>query len=229
MPRLAITNFSKGEFGPELYGRVDIPQYSSGVKEGLNFLIQRYGGAAFRPGFRFAGEVDDKDTAYRLSAFQYSIDQAYILLHGDEQTRFFAEGGFVVEVDLRIMAATKAAQAVLEITNHEYLVGERLWIDGITGMVELNNRFVTVVAVPDADHITIDVDSTGFTTFVDSSGFIRDDPSPPPTTPPPEAPPPAPPAEPDPVITAPPGVDFDGGGGGSGPGSWREGSRTQLQ
>jgi len=219
MARLAITNLSKGEFGPELFGRVDIPQYNAGVKEGRNFLIQRYGGMAFRPGFRFAGEVDDKDKLYRLTAFQYSIDQAYIQLHGDAQTRFLADGGFVVEDDLKVQAATKAAEIVLQVDFHDYAVGERVWIDGIEGMEELNNRFATVVAVPDANHVTLDIDSTNFGTLTDSTGTVRvGAPTPPPD---PEPPPPTPPDPPEPPITSGSGgVDLGGSSGGQGPGNW---------
>lgn len=221
MPRLAITNLSKGEFAPELYGRVDIPQYGAGTKQSRNFLIQRYGGQAFRPGFRFAGEVDDPDGTYRLMSFQYSIDQAYIELLGDEQMRVLAEGGFVLEEDLKIVSATKAAQIVIEVPFHDYVVGERVWIDGISGMTELNNRFATVVAVPDANHVTLDVDSTAFGALTDSTGVVRvGAPAAPPA---PEAPPAAPPAEPDPPTTGTPGSDLGGGGGGVGPGNWHGG------
>lgn len=224
MARLAITNLSKGEFGPELYGRVDVPQYGAGVKAGRNWLIQRYGGMAFRPGFRFAGEVDDKTKAYRLTAFQYSIDQAYILLHGDAQTRFLAEGGFVVEEDLKILSATKAAQIVVEVPFHDYVIGDRVWIDGISGMVELNNRFARVLAVPDANHVTLDISSVDFATLTNSTGIVRV--APPVAPPAPEAPPPAPPAPPAPPTTSTSGADLGGGSGGSGPGSW-EGGRPQ--
>ena len=218
MARLAITNFSKGEFGPELYGRVDIPQYNAGVKQGLNFLIQRYGGAMFRPGFRFAGEVDDLTKVYRLSPFQYSIDQAYILLHGDLQTRFLAEGGFVVEEDLAIQSVVTGPTTILGLPFHAYVVGERIWIDGVTGMVELNNRYATVLSVPDANHVEVDIDSTGFSAFVSSTGIVRVGAPAPPD--PPEPTPPDPPAPTPPPTTSGPGVDLGGGGSGQGPGNW---------
>lgn len=218
MGRLAITNLSKGEFGPELYGRVDIPQYNAGVKEGRNFLIQRYGGMAFRPGFHFAGEVDNQAYPYRLSAFQYSIDQAYILLHGEAQTRFLAEGGFVIETDLKIVSATKAAQITVEVPFHDYVVGERVWIDGIEGMVELNNRSAIVTAVPDASHVTLNIDSTNFTTLTNSTGIVRGAPPPPPT--PPEPPPVAPPPPTPPPETSTPTYEFGGGTRGDGVGTW---------
>lgn len=219
MSRLAITNFSKGEFGPELYGRVDIPQYSAGVKTGRNFLIQRYGGMMFRPGFRFAGEVDDPAGLYRLTAFQYSIDQAYIQLHGDSQTRFLAEGGFVIEDDLKIEDATYGATTTFHVPFHGYAVGERAWING-TNVSGLNNRFATVIAVPDADHVTLDIDSTGFPALTTSTGIVRSGaPAPPPA---PEPAPPAPPApDPAPITTDNGGSDLGGGTVGGGPGVWK--------
>lgn len=221
MPRQAITNLSKGEFGPELYGRVDVPQYGAGVKQGRNFLIQRYGGMVFRPGFRFAGEVDDIEKTYRLVPFQYSIDQAYVHLLGDEQMRPLAEGGFVVEDDLKLVSATYGATTIVEAPFHEYAVGDRIWIDTVaTNVPQLNNRYATVLSVPDADHVELDIDSTGFPALTTSTGIIRSGTPPPPASPPPEAPPPAPPPVPDPPPTATPTEDLGGGERGSGPGDY---------
>lgn len=202
MPRYTITNFSRGEFGPQLYGRVDVPQYNAGAKEITNFIIQRYGGVGFRPGFRFVGEVDDKTKKYRYIPFQFSIDQAYVMVLGDAQLRLLASGGIVTETDLKVQGATKAAQCVLQIAFHDMVIGDRIYLDGITGMIELNGRFAKVVGVPDASHVTIDVNSTGFTTYTGSTGIIRSGaPTPPPTPP---APPPAPPAAPPPPTTTSP-------------------------
>ena len=219
MPRLTITNMSKGEFGPELYGRVDVPEYNAGVKAGLNFLIQRYGGMSFRPGFRFAGEVDNAAGIYKLTAFQYSIDQAYIQLHGDSQTRFLAEGGFVVEDDLAIEDVTYGATTIVHVPFHNYVVGERVWIDG-TNVLELNNRFARVLSIPDADHVELDINSTGFPALMSSTGIVRtSNPAPPPT---PEPPPPAPPPAPSPPATTDTGGDDLGGSTVGGPGTWNQ-------
>jgi hypothetical protein len=194
-----VTNFSRGEFAPELYGRVDIPEYSAGAKRLRNFVIQRYGGLAFRPGFQFVGEVDDKTETYALRAFQYSVDQAYILLLGDSKMQVLAHGGFVAEDNLEIHSVGVGGATTLEIPFHDMAVGDRGYIDGVEGMVELNGRFVEVIGVPDADHITIDLSSVGFDAFVSSDGITRvGTPAPPPA---PEAPPPAPPAPPTPPET----------------------------
>jgi hypothetical protein len=204
MPRHAITNFSRGEFGPALYGRVDIPQYSAGAKQVRNFIIQRYGGAEFRPGFRFVGEVDDAEKIHRYIPFIYSIDQAYVLALEDEEMRVLANGGFVTEDNLKIISVQTGPTTVLEVPYHDMAVGDRIYIDGVSGMDELNGRFEKVIGVPDANHIEIGVSSVGFTAFIMSDGDTRL--APPVAPPPPEPPPAAPPPPSAPPTTGGPGV-----------------------
>jgi hypothetical protein len=210
VPRYTITNFSRGEFGPELYGRVDVLQYNAGAKELTNFLIQRYGGAAFRPGWRFVGEVDDAAKSHRYMPFQFSNEQAYVTVLGDEQLRLLAMGGFVTEDDLKITGMDFNATVTVAVAFHDYVIGDRVYIDG-TDVPGLNGRFATVTAVPDASHVTLNVDSTAFGALTTSTGIVRVGP---PTPPPaPEPPPPAPPPDPDPPTTTSPTVPPGTGGG----------------
>jgi hypothetical protein len=201
-----LSNFSKGEFAPALYGRVDVPQYNAGLRRGRNFVLERYGGAQFRPGFRLVYEVD-KDTTYQPVPFQFSIDQAYVLSLGDSKMQVLADGGVLVESDLRITAITKDAQAVLTIPYHAYTVGRQIFISGVEGMVEINFRYARVLEVIDDSNVRIDINTTGFSDFILSDGDLRTAPPPPPT---PEPPPPAPPPVVEPPVT--------GSGGGSGRG-----------
>lgn len=194
--RAALPNFSKGEIGPELYGRIDTPQYAAGLKRARNFLVQKYGGVTFRPGTRLVGKVDAPNEGLRLLPFQFSISQSYVLVMQNGSMRPVARGGFVVEQDTKITAITLGNPTRLWITNHGYVVGDRLFLDGIEGTVELNKRFVTVTAVPDSASVLIDVDSSGFGAFISSDGVDNAVPPPPPPAPPvvpPTSPPPAPP------------------------------------
>lgn len=194
MSRYTVTNFSRGEFAPELYGRVDVPQYTAGARELTNFMIQRYGGVAFRPGFRFVGEVDNKAKIHRYIPFQFSIDQAYIEVFGDQQLRLLAQGGFVAEDDLKITAITKAASAKITAAHHAFDVGDRIYIDGVAGMVEINGRFGKVTGIDSSSQFTTDINTTGFSTFTSSTGIVRSaDPTPPTPITPPADPPAAPP------------------------------------
>lgn len=217
--KLPITNFSKGEFAPLLYARVDVPQYQAGAKLVENFVIQRYGGLSFRPGFRFAGEVDDFDHKYRMVPFAADQNQGYIQLFGDFQMRVLAQGGFVVEEDLKIVSATPTAPGmgilILEIPFHAMSIGDRLYLEGNTGM-DLNGRFVEVVSVPDANHIGVNVEAATMAPLTASTGIVRVGAPPPPPAPP--APLPDPTPEPDPPASG--GGGGSGGGLGSGSGGW---------
>lgn len=201
--QIALPNFSKGEIAPALYGRIDTNQYSAALKTARNFIVQKYGGVTFRPGTRLVGKADNPSLPLRLVPFQFSIDQAYTLLMQQGSMRPMALGGFVLEADTRITGATNAEQCTLTIPNHGYAVGDRLYLTGVVGMTGLNNRFATVLAVPSADAVVIDVDTRAFGAFVSSSGTLN-------TAPP--AQPPEPPTVP-PVVEPDPEPDVGGGGG----------------
>lgn len=190
MAKVLVSNFSKGEFGPQLYARTDVPQYNAGAKQLKNFVIQRYGGVRFRPGFRFAGEIDDIGKNYRLIPFLFSANQAYVEVMGPNQLRLQAQGGFVVEDDLKILSITKEAQAIIEAPYHGMSVGDRVFIDGVEGMTEINGRFAIVLAVIDPNHVRVNIDTTFFSDLnitIHTAGITR------------TAPPPAPPAPPAPL------------------------------
>jgi hypothetical protein len=193
MTTLPLTNFSKGEISPELQARIDTAQYEAGAKRLRNFIIQRYGGASFRPGFRLVGELDSITSSPRYLPFQYNVEQAYIMALDEGYMRLLALGGMVLEDNLRITAITKAANAQITAAFHAYLVGEKVYFHGVTGMTEINGRTGTVVSVIDADNFTVNLDTTGFTTFVSSDGIVRGG-APAPTPAP--TPPPVPPALP---------------------------------
>lgn len=206
MPSIPLLNFSKGELGPQLYGRIDVSQYNAMAKRARNVIIQKYGGLAARTGFRFISKVDDATQKRRLIPFQYSLDNAYVLAFQNGTMRVMANGGQVLEEDLKIVSYTATNPMRLEIPFHGYAVGDRLFLNGNEGLDELVQRQVAVIAVIDTNHIDIDVDATGFGTLVSSTGITRSAATP---TPPP-APPPPPPSPP------PPPPPETGGGGGSG-------------
>ena len=49
MALVPLLNFTKGAISPELQARIDTAQYGAGAKQLNNFIIQKYGGASFRP------------------------------------------------------------------------------------------------------------------------------------------------------------------------------------
>lgn len=63
-----------------------------------------------------------------------------------------------------ITGATKASSCVLTINSHIFSVGESLTITGVSGMTQLNNNTYTITAIT-VNTVTINVDSTGFSTY----------------------------------------------------------------
>ncbi len=223
MPMLVFSNFTKGEVSPELQARLDTQQYAAAAKKVRNFIIQRYGGLSFRPGFRFVGEVDDVTHNIKYIPFQYNMEQSYIMALDDEGMRLLADGGFVLEIDNQITAITKEITPQITAANHGYVIGDKIFYSGIVGMDEMNGRIGIVTTLVDANNYRININTTNYTTFVSSTGTVA--PSPP-VIPPVSTPPAAPPAPPAPAPTTSSGGT--GGSIGSLP-NWRiDGNRFDL-
>ena len=74
----------------------------------------------------------------------------------------------------KITAATKADPCKITAVAHGYSTGDEIWITGVLGMTELNNKHYTVTTV-DVDNFTIGVDSSGYTIYTSGGTSIRDD------------------------------------------------------
>lgn len=68
-----------------------------------------------------------------------------------------------------ITAATKAASCILTVDGTTYTIGETVYLDNVAGMVELNGQIATVTNVV-GSNVTINVNSTGYTTFTTGGG-----------------------------------------------------------
>jgi hypothetical protein len=187
--RAALLNFSKGVVSPEIEARVDISVYNAALRQGTNVVILRTGGVRKRMGTRFVAEAL-AETA-RLVPFQFSDDQGYALEFTQAKMRPMALGGAVLEEGLAVSAITKAGNAQVTIAFHGYTVGRQVYFDLIEGMIEINGLVGTIVSVIDENNFTIDIDTTGFSTFTGSGGGTVRTGAP--------APPPSPPTVPEPI------------------------------
>lgn len=215
MFRAGLNNFSKGEIGPQLYGRVDVAAYNAAVRRARNVVILKYGGLQRRMGTRFVYELrapaagwDDPDSAARLQPFEFSIQQTYALLFTQALMTPLALGGVVLEEELAIQNISNAAQAQVTIDYHAYEVGDEWFPTGIAGAIGdlLNNQVWEVVAVVDANNFKIDADTSALAAFTAATGGITRVAAPTP---------PAAPAVPAPYVPpADPEVVYPGYGGG---------------
>lgn len=230
--RVGHVNFAKGEIAEELIARIDVASYSAGVKQALNVVILKYGGLQKRPGTRLVAKAYDQTHPVRLLPFQFSLTQAYALEMGQGYMRPAALGGLVLETALKVTAITKASNAQVTCAFHGYSVGDQVFFNNIVGMIEINGMTGTVMSTPSSSTFTVNINTTGFSTFTSSDGHVNSAPPPPPA-PPPAVPPAAPPPTPPPAGGGGSYGGDDGGGavsgGGGSPGtggSYGGGSQT---
>jgi hypothetical protein len=131
-PRTLSRSFAAGEITPELYGRLDLASYQTGLSTCRNFITLPHGPAANRPGTEFVLEVKNSAKRTRLVTFAYSTTQTFALEFGEFYVRFHTLGGTLlsgsapyevvtpyVEADLFDLHFVQSAD-VLTITHPNY-------------------------------------------------------------------------------------------------------------
>lgn len=93
MARSLSRSFAGGEITPEMFGRIDLASYQTGLAECTNFIVLPHGPVQNRPGFGFVREVKDSSKSTRLIPFSFSTTQTFVLEFGDQYIRFHTDGG----------------------------------------------------------------------------------------------------------------------------------------
>lgn len=161
-------SFNGGIWSPSMEGRTELAKYPSALYRMENFLIDPRGPAVFRPGFRYINGAKFHNKASRLIPFEFSTTQAYQLEFGDGYIRFFRDQAIITKTAQAITGISKANPAVITYDGADtYANTERCVVAGVSGMVEINNREVTVANL-NAGANTFEcsgLDSTGFTAW----------------------------------------------------------------
>jgi hypothetical protein len=143
-----ISNFTGGELSPRLNGRSDIAKYRSGCRQIENFVVLPHGGARKRSGTKFLIEQASSSEAVRLHEFQYNTEQSYCLLFGPSYVWFFKDQGIITQAANTITGITAANPGVVTTSGaHGYSNGDKVYISGVAGMTEVNNRWFTIAGV----------------------------------------------------------------------------------
>lgn len=93
--RLGQNSFSKGIISPSLQGRVDLEQYSLGLKDLKNGIVLQEGCVVNRPGLEYLGEVKYSSRKTRLIEFVFNLEQSYILEFGHKYIRFIKDSEYI--------------------------------------------------------------------------------------------------------------------------------------
>lgn len=165
-----LRSFAGGEISPEMYGRIDLDKFQTGLATCRNFITLPHGPARNRQGFKYILQTKYHDKKCALVEFSYSTAQTYTLEFGDQYVRFHTNGGTLLEADKTITAATKASACEITSAGHGYSNGNWVYISGVAGMTELNGRYY-IVADAATDTFTLKdlngtaINSSAFTTY----------------------------------------------------------------
>jgi len=142
-----LRSFAGGEITPELFGRLDLVKYQTGLAACRNFIVLPHGPVANRTGFQYINEVKYSAKATRLIPFSFNTQQTYVLEFGDQYIRFHTNGGTLLETGKNITAITQANPGVVTSNAHGFSNGDWVYLSSIGGMTQLNGRFVKVAGV----------------------------------------------------------------------------------
>lgn len=168
-----IRSFAGGEITPELFGRIDLDKFQTGLAKALNFITLPHGPAQNRAGLQFVHEVKDSTKATRLIPFAFSADQTMVLEFGDLYIRFHTDGGTLesspgtpyeivspyAEADLFQIHYTQSAD-VLTLVHPTYAPRELRRL-GATNWAITSPTFAPLIAAPDAPAVTEEGGTTG--------------------------------------------------------------------
>ena len=142
-----INAMNGGEWTPLLDGRTDIQGYSASAYKLENWIPLIQGPATRRGGTGFVRQVKDTTDRTWLMPFVLSRTDSVQIEFGDVYCRFYVNRAAVVTGSTKtITGITAASPCVVSATAHGYSNGQDVFITGVVGMTEVNNRWFRVAS-----------------------------------------------------------------------------------
>ena len=173
---LTLGALNSGELSPLLDGRVDKEWYAQGAKLLENFIPLTQGPIMQRSGTGFVKEVKNSANRTALIPFEFNVTQAYALEFGDQYMRVHKDHAPVTLTSQAISGITNANPAVLTYVGADtYANGDRVFVSGVLGMIEVNNReFIVAGLNAGANTFQLQgIDSTGYGAYT-SGGTVAE-------------------------------------------------------
>lgn len=159
------SSFNTGEWAPALNARVDMAKYHSAAALLENYFVDYRGGASTRPGTKYILQAKDSTRTVRLISFQASFDVGYIIEMGHLYMRFHRNGSPILEPAQTITNVTNADPCRITSTAHGWSEGDWIFVSGVGGLTEVNQRYFIVTDVVNANIVEVsDLLGIGFDT-----------------------------------------------------------------
>ena len=120
-----LRSFAGGEITPEMFGRIDLSKYQTGLQLCRNFMVLPHGPVTRRPGTQYVNEVKDSAAAVRLVPFAFNASQTLVLEFGNLYVRFHTLGQTLLEANKTIGSIVTNT---VNLTAHGYVAGDWVYI-----------------------------------------------------------------------------------------------------
>lgn len=143
------------------------------VSAGVYQLVKEYG----REGVALVSIGRPKRTLYKPVVGEITVGVAGAVYPSAQWSADTTTGRITMAVNKSraITGITQASSAVLEVGANTFLVGESVAVSGVTGMTQINGLRALVTAKPDSTHITVAINSSGFSAYV-NGGTVQTQP-----------------------------------------------------
>jgi len=122
-------SFAGGEISPEMYGRLDLTRYQTGLSLCRNFMVLPHGPVTRRPGTTYVNEARFgrlTSTKVRLIPFSFNATQTMVLELGDYYIRFHTSGSPLLEASRTVSSSGNTVSD----TAHPNAVGDWIYLGG---------------------------------------------------------------------------------------------------
>lgn len=166
--RTLVRSLAGGEIAEEMYGRIDLPQYSTGAKLLENMIVRPHGPVHNRPGTQFVREVKDSNKPTRLIPFIRGNGRTLVLEVGHQYMRFHTTGGTVLDTSgaLQVISTAEGGLGTVFTTEtpHGYSIGESVVLTGFdtlptsgegSHIADLMNVELIVASIPSASSFSL--------------------------------------------------------------------------
>lgn len=142
-----LRSFAAGELSPQLFGRLDLGKFQTGVAKALNFLVTPQGPIENRPGFAYVNKAKYEDRRAVLIPFTYNSAQTFVVEFGVQYVRFHTNGATLLEAGKTINGITQASPGVFTVPAHGYQNNNWVFLASVGGMTSLSGRCCVVKGV----------------------------------------------------------------------------------
>lgn len=164
------TSFAAGQISPRVSRRVDTEHFFNGASQIENFLCLPFGGVEKTPGTVFVKAARNSSSPVRLFDFVFNRRDAYVMAFNDSKIRFFRDRGIVTGSNpVTITGITNANPGVVTAASHGLSNGDKITIQGVDGMTEVNGVEFTVANQTTNTFELSGVNTTSYGTFILSS------------------------------------------------------------